>query len=193
MRAARPRAVVVAALAATMLMMPAVPGAPARADQNDPALDPLFAELQGEPGTRRASEVTGEIWEIWTRSDSEEVNARMILAARAMSVRNFRLALRQLDQVIAIAPDFAEGWNRRATVYYLVDEYKRSLEDVAKTLKLEPRHFGALSGRGLIYMELEQYPKAVEAFRDALRHNPHQESTRRNLRAAEKELYGDPV
>ncbi len=181
----------VALLLALALILPG--SGSARADQTDPALDALFAELQGVIDPPRAAEITRQIWRAWTRGGSPEIDARMTRAARAMSARDFGTALRQLDRVVALAPEFSEGWNRRATVYYLTGEYRRSLADVARTLALEPRHFGAWSGRGLIHMALAQYPQAIESFQSALQHNPHLQSVQLNLRAAEKELYGEPM
>lgn len=90
-------------------------------------------------------------------------------------------------RVIAIDPDFAEGWNRRATIYYLMGEYDLSTQDVEKTLALEPRHFGALSGQGLIYLRQEKPARAVEYFRQALDVNPHMRNIRHNLESLEKD------
>jgi tetratricopeptide (TPR) repeat protein len=85
--------------------------------------------------------------------------------------------------VVELAPKFAEGWNRRATLHYMMGNYPRSIEDVHQTLELEPRHFGALSGLGMIYRALEQPRKAINAFRRALATNPHLSQARASLKA----------
>ena len=90
--------------------------------------------------------------------------------------------------MVVIAPDFAEGWNKRATVHYLMGNYDKSLSDVAKTLALEPRHFGALSGRGLIYIELEDEKRALEAFEEALAIHPNLVSAAINAKALRERL-----
>ncbi|MFQ5902310.1 MAG: tetratricopeptide repeat protein [Candidatus Binatia bacterium] len=90
-----------------------------------------------------------------------------------MSRRNYEEALVSFNKVVEADPDFAEGWNKRATVYYLMGEFVASVRDIERTLTLEPRHFGALSGLGLIYLALGEDRLALEAFEAALKVNPH--------------------
>ena len=178
--------------AAAVVALGAAPP-PAAAAQDDPRLDALFAELQLNLERARAREVTRQIWQLWTENDNAEVTARMTDAARAMSQRRFGGALRQLNRVVTLAPDYAEGWNRRATVHYMMGEYGHSIADVKKTLQLEPRHFGALSGLGLIYIALEQYAAALAALENALKHNPHLDGVKQNIEFVTRKLYGDPT
>ena len=89
-----------------------------------------------------------------------------------MEQENYPLALDVLDQVVLVKPDFAEGWNKRATVYYLLDDYAASLTDIRRTLALEPRHFGALAGLGMILEHTGHEERAIEVFRRALEINP---------------------
>jgi tetratricopeptide (TPR) repeat protein len=85
------------------------------------------------------------------------------------------VALKLLDAVIKLRPDYIEGWNRRATLYYMQNDYARSLADIAQVLSREPRHFGALAGLGMIMQDLGEEKRALEAFRKALAVNPHLE------------------
>jgi len=146
---------------------------PLRADQNDARLKDLFHRLLEAPGPGEAQAVEGMIWRIWYESDDGAVRGLMEQGVDSLSRGDYRHALTKFDQMVAIAPDFAEGWNKRATVHYLLGNYEESLADIVKTLELEPRHFGALSGRGLIYVKLEDEKRALEAFEDALAIHPN--------------------
>jgi len=162
-------------LAAAIVLAVAVllaAGPAALADQSDGRLDGLFARLQAA-GPAEALRVEGEIWQIWTQSDDGAVRGLMGDGLAAMQRGDYRHALAKFDQMVVIAPGFAEGWNKRATVHYLLGNYGQSLSDIAKTLELEPRHFGALSGRGLVYVKLEDERRALEAFEAALAVHPH--------------------
>jgi tetratricopeptide (TPR) repeat protein len=106
----------------------------------------------------------------------------------AMARQDHGSALRSLDQMVKIAPDFAEGWNARATVYYLLGRHADSLADIKRTLALEPRHFGALSGRGLVYSALEKWDLALGSFEAALSVNPRMPGARLNAEAIRKTL-----
>ena len=159
------------------------------ADQNDPQLGVLFSLLQ-EPATTEseAAEVTSQIWQKWLESDNEDVDKLMTLGIHAMN----RLALPEaviiFSKVIELAPDFAEGWNKRATVYYMMREFQLSTADVKNTLKLEPRHFGALSGQGMIYVQTDNNHAAIEFFKRALEVNPSMSALRENIEYLEQEL-----
>lgn len=159
---------------------------PARADQNDGRLGALFARLLEAPAAADAQAVEGEIWRIWLQSDDGAVRALMRDGVLAMERGDYRHALSKFDQMVLIAPDFAEGWNKRATVHYLLGNYPRSLADIAKTLKLEPRHFGALSGKGLVYIALEDERRALEAFEAALAIHPNLSSAALNAEMLRK-------
>lgn len=144
-----------------------------RADQSDGRLESLFTQLLKAKGPAEAKAVEGMIWSIWTQSDDGAVRALMRDGVGAMSRGDYRHALTKFDQMVLIAPDFAEGWNKRATVHYLLGNHEKSLADIGKTLELEPRHFGALSGRGLVYAALSDERRALEAFEAALAIHPN--------------------
>jgi len=146
-----------------------------RADQKDPRLDSLFADLQKATGTLQAQTITEQIWAIWTASDNPEVNRLMSEGIDAMSTQDYKTALADFTKMISVAPDFAEGWNKRATVLWLLHDYEGSMADVDKTLALEPRHFGALWGLGTMDAALNHDEEAIAAFQKALAVNPHME------------------
>ena len=143
------------------------------ADQNDSQLNSLFNQLLEAKTVGEARPIEISIWEVWTRTDDEVVTQLMNEAASAMARQDYDRALRYLDQVVEIAPDYAEGWNRRATVNYMAKYYEDSLHDIERTLSLEPRHFGALSGRGLVQLALERVEEALRSFEEALAIHPH--------------------
>ena len=149
------------------------------ADQNDPALDGLFERLAITTNDEEASNITREIWQRWTANDDPDVSQLMQIGIRALNYSTYRKALQSFDRVIEMAPEFAEGWNKRATLYYHIKEYRRSIDDIKKTLRLEPRHFGAWSGLGLVSIAQENYSGALAAFKKALSINPHIPNIRR--------------
>ena len=117
----------------------------------------------------------------------------MSRSTKALRADNHGLALDLLDVVVTLKPKFAEGWNRRATVFYMQKEYGRSLVDIERTLALEPRHWGALSGLGIIQKRLGKDEAAMETFRRALEIHPGLENARQALDALEKAAEGDPA
>ena len=155
------------------------------ADQNDPALDGLFERLTVTTSDEEASNITREIWQRWTANDDPNVSQLMQIGIRALNYSTYRKALQSFDRVIEIAPEFAEGWNKRATLYYHIKEYRRSMDDIKKTLRLEPRHFGAWSGLGLVSIAQENYAGALAAFKKALSINPHIPNIRRYVQKLE--------
>ncbi len=158
------------------------------ADQNDPRLDELFSALQSTTNQSAANEITDTIWKIWRQSSNEKVNQLMRQGVIAMSRGRLNAAIRYFDEIIQIAPEFAEGWNKRATVYYFLEQYDKSLVDVRETLLREPRHFGAAAGLGLIFMSLEYYDEALKAFERALEINPHLVGPKKNVELLRKKL-----
>ena len=110
-----------------------------------------------------------------------------------MEDKDYPEALDILDQVIVLKPDFAEGWNKRATVHYLADDYASSVADIRQTLALQPRHFGALSGLGMILQETGQKEQAIVVLRKALAINPQLDKIKEAVERLEKETAGDAI
>lgn len=163
----------------------------ARRTVRDPnALLDVLAET--EDG-QEADILARQIQNLWNESGSDAVDLLMRRASLAVQVRNYTLALDLLDTVIALAPDYAEGWNRRATVHYLRDDYALSIADVAEVLRLEPRHFGALIGIGVMLDEMGQDRQALLFLEEALRVHPHLSGARERLSSIERRLEGAPI
>jgi tetratricopeptide (TPR) repeat protein len=136
-------------------------------------LDFLFGALKAAPDEASAKHVEARIWAIWLQTPSDTVALLMARSKTAMEAQNPDVALKLLDSVIKLRPDYVEGWNRRATLYYLRNDYAHSLEDIEQVLAREPRHFGALAGLGMIMQDLGDDKRALDAFRKALAVNPH--------------------
>jgi tetratricopeptide (TPR) repeat protein len=113
------------------------------------------------------------LWAVWSRSGDERVDGLLRRGISEMSSERLSEAAATFTRVIELKPEFAEGWNKRATVYYLAGEYRRSLADCDEVIKRNPQHFGALSGYGQIYLKLDQPEKALEYFRRAIAVNPN--------------------
>ncbi len=118
------------------------------------------------------------LWAIWTRSGNAEVNRLMEHGIVLMNERDYEQAVTVFDDIVRRQPDFAEGYNKRATAYYVMGDYLRSLEDVEATLKRNPEHFGALSGGGLCLLKLQRLAEALSYFERALAVNPNMDSIR---------------
>jgi tetratricopeptide (TPR) repeat protein len=142
------------------------------ADQNDPMLDELFAALAGADDPQQAAFFEAEVWKRWHASGRDDVDSKLELGMTAMNSGDARAALRAFGEVVEVAPDFAEGWNKRATLYYLMGDYPASIEDIERTLALEPRHFGALSGLALIHEAQGRPFEALEALEKVVRVHP---------------------
>jgi len=121
-----------------------------------------------------------EIQRRWSRSGSATIDLLMGWSQQSLAAKDFGRALDFLDQVVMLKPDFAEGWNRRATIYYLADDYGKALADLEKVLALEPRHFGALAGIGMIFRDIDRKAEALEAFEKAMALDPYLEDQVKN-------------
>jgi tetratricopeptide (TPR) repeat protein len=138
-------------------------------------LDRLFAALKVAPNDESAKYVENRILALWLASTSDTANLLMGRVKIAIDAEDFDLAIKLLNAVIDINPDFVEAWNRRATVYYAKKEFGPALADIREVLAREPRHFGALSGLGIILQELGDDKRALEVLRRALAIHPHLE------------------
>ena len=136
-------------------------------------LDFLFGALKVAPDEASAKHVEARIWALWTQTPSDTTALLMMRARAAMEAQQMDVARKLLDAVIKLRPDYVEGWNRRATLYYLQNDYAHSIEDIQQVLAREPRHFGALTGLGMIMQDLGDDKRALDAFRKALAIDPY--------------------
>ena len=140
----------------------------------------LLAALR-DPDARVRVLAERALWEVWSRSGSEEVDDLLRAGIAEMQHGQLEASLDTFSEVIRRRPDFAEGWNKRATVYYLVGEYRKSAADCDEVLKRNPTHFGALSGYGMIWIRLDEPARALERFEQALAVNPNLDSVRETI------------
>ena len=144
------------------------------ADQNDQRLDQLFADLQTPLSTTAVEETEAKIWAYWTSfPDDESVENTMTKATQLMQAGQLQLAERILSRIIDREPDFSEAWNKRATVRFMIGNHDGSANDIAKVLQLEPRHFGALSGLGMIHMRAGNWESALKSYEAAFAIHPY--------------------
>jgi tetratricopeptide (TPR) repeat protein len=149
--------------------------------------DLLHARLRDQSPRVRGLAEQG-LWRLWTRSGDAGIDRAMSLASADIEAGDYAHAIDLLSEVVRKLPAFAEGWNRRATVYYLAGEYGKSIADCREVLKRNPKHFGALSGLGQIYVRLEQYDEALKWFRRALEVNPNMAGVQAGIRQIEDQL-----
>jgi tetratricopeptide (TPR) repeat protein len=136
-------------------------------------LDFLFGALKAAPDESSAKQIEQRIWAQWIISKSDTTNLLMTRVKTAVDAKEFELALQLLDMIVELNPGYVEGWNRRATLHYMRKEFGESIADIRRVLALEPRHFGALTGLGLILQDIGEEKQALDAFRKALEVNPH--------------------
>ena len=136
----------------------------ALADQNDPRLNNLFKKLNETENQDEIRDLISDIWNIWYEVDDPKVIEYFEKGIQAMNLRNYPLAIRFFNNLIEEDPNFAEGWNKRATVHFMMGNFDQSMQDIIKTLELEPRHFGALDGMGLIFIHQGQFQHAIDVY-----------------------------
>ena len=145
----------------------------------DVKLNQLFEQLKKNNNTSIAFEIEMKIWNIWSiHPTHDNLTQSLAKGSNLMSKGGFEAAYNIFSAIIESAPDWPEGWNKRATVLYLLGRYQESLKDIDEVLKLESRHFGALSGQGLVQTELKNYEKAIKSYQAAQKIYP-------SIRAAE--------
>ena len=156
------------------------------AETRSDRLDALLAKLHRETDRGDALSAEKDIWELWMASDSPTAEVLLQQATRAMNSGAPEPALTILNRLTGAYPDFAEAWNKRATLHFMMGNYEASLSDIDKVLDLEPRHFGALSGRGMIHQRQKNYSAAVSAYQDALAINPNMPAIKDAVKEIEK-------
>jgi tetratricopeptide (TPR) repeat protein len=160
-----------------LLMLPLLaaplPAFAASANVDTAALDELFAQLHDAHSAGDANEIVQQIWSVWFNPDVPELAKRMQTVSLAASSGQLDAGIAILDGIVRDYPDYAEGWNQRATLYFMQGKLDASLADIAKVLTLEPRHFGALSGRVQIYLKQGKHDEALKDMIAALAIDPY--------------------
>jgi tetratricopeptide (TPR) repeat protein len=156
-------------------------------------LDQLFRDLKVAQSEAEGLALENQIVRLWLESGDPQIDQWMDWAITAMDSGAFDLALGYLNNIVVTRPDFAEGWNKRATLYYLMGRYDESLADIAETLKREPRHFGAIAGRGWVMLRLGELQKALAAFREVLDLDPQLTNIRVQVFLLEDRLKGQRI
>jgi len=161
---------------------------PALAGHTDPRLDNLFNQLLVQTDEAALGVIESQIWEIWLAHPNPDVERLMLLGTASMNAQATSDALLIFSQLIDNFPNYAEAWNKRATLYFMLGDLDASIADIEKTLALEPRHFGALSGLGLVYVQRNELRKAKQAFEDLVSVHPNSPNARENLNAVNENL-----
>ena len=136
-------------------------------------LDRLFEALKIAPDTESAKYIEGRIWALWFASGSDTANLLMGRVKTATDAKDIDLGIKLLNSIIDIRPDYLEAWNRRATLHYMKKDFGPAIADIQHVLSVEPRHFGALSGLGIILQEIGDDKRALDAYRRAVAVHPH--------------------
>jgi tetratricopeptide (TPR) repeat protein len=132
-------------------------------------LNNLFNQLERVNNLKSAALLEEEIWSIWNEHPTNnELTERLEFGTELMQYGDYNYALRVFDNIIVTDPKWSEAWNKRATVYFLMNQFTESLNDIDKVLNIEPRHFGALSGQARIFIKLQKYEKAIKSIEKAL-------------------------
>ena len=181
-------------LAIIVLAIIVLPAPSLLADQTDARLPALFTELRTTSEAEKAKIVVAEIWQIWSEhSDNDRLSERLKIGIAQMEAGRLRQAEQIFTTIIDKDPAFAEAWNKRATVYFLMGAYDRSKRDIAQTILREPRHFGALSGLGLVETHLGNYEAALNAYEQAIALHPYLENYEEITTALKKLVAGEAI
>lgn len=148
------------------------------ADQNDQRLNYLFDKLAITKDQQKIETLTNQIWKIWHEIDDPKMTRAFETGVQMMNLGFHSRAIDYFDKVIFEMPNFAEAWNKRATAHFMMGNFDLSMRDISKTLELEPRHFGALDGMGLIFIHLNQPEKAIDIYDKMLEIFPNSNSTK---------------
>jgi tetratricopeptide (TPR) repeat protein len=188
------RLLLAACLAASLVLVLALgqgAGAAPRADEEH--IDQLFDQLRKSTDKVEAQVLQMRILQRWSESESPTAEVLLSTGTKAMEAGDHDRALEIFDVLIQAAPDFAEGWNKRATLHYMMGEYIDSVRDIERVLQLEPRHFGALMGLGVIMEKLENPGEALKAWRRVLAIAPQTEGLRDKVRELDLKVRGSPI
>tara|TARA_R110000782_G_scaffold240177_5_gene326622 strand:+ start:169 stop:756 length:588 start_codon:yes stop_codon:yes gene_type:complete len=161
---------------------------PAFADQTNTQLDGLFNDLKNAQSFEVAQPIAQQIWAIWLEAEDQTIDDLLMQGMNAVDSGNLSRGRDIFEEITKRSPKFAEGWNKLATVNYMMGDIEASLKNIKETLKLEPRHFGSISGRGLCYLKQRRWQSALIEFKAALDVHPWMLDARRNLKLLEDNL-----
>ncbi|QIA21442.1 hypothetical protein [Mesorhizobium sp. AA22] len=167
--------------------------APPIATTREARLDQLFVDLKRERNEKAAERIAARISHEWSQSGSASIDLMMQWSQKAAEEKKFDVALDFLDQVVTLQPAYAEGWNRRATVHFMMNNFGKSMADIDRTLQLEPRHFGALSGLAQIMAVTGHKQSALEAWQRVLSIYPMMRSAQDQVGTLSEELAGEGI
>ena len=166
----------------------------AESEGRDFRLNQLFDQLKKSNNVFKALEIEMKIWNIWsTHPTQEKLTQSLAKGSNLMSKGALVSAYKIFSTIVESEPDWAEGWNKRATVYYLMGRYKDSLNDIDEVLKRESRHFGALSGQGLVQIKLENYEEAIKSYQAAQKIYPYIEAAKIMIPQLEEFIKGSAI
>ena len=151
------------------------------ADQNDPRLDILFLNVKDSQNEVASSIYITSIWRIWSETNNQNSQQLYDLGNQLLKHRKYEQSLAIFTDLINKEPNFAEGWNKRATLHFLMGNFNESIQDINKTLTLEPRHFGALDGLGQIQFKLNNFYESIQTYEKLLTIVPHSSSAKKML------------
>jgi tetratricopeptide (TPR) repeat protein len=171
----------------------ASPPADALPQTRSQRLDKLFAALKRERNEKAAERIVAQIWQEWAQSGSASIDLMMQWSQKAVEEQKYDVALDFLDEVVTLDPSYAEGWNRRASVHFLMKNYAKSMADILKTLELEPRHFGALSGLAAIMADTGRKQDALEAWQRVLDIYPMSRNAQNQVATLSEDLAGEGI
>jgi tetratricopeptide (TPR) repeat protein len=175
-----------------LVQPPANPPKPRRGDRVH-NLDFLFGALKAAPDDASAKSIEDRIWALWLASGSDTCNLLMTRVKDAVDAEKYDLAIRLLDAIIEIRPNYVEAWDRRATVFFMKHDYGSALADLRQVLKREPRHFGALAGLGAIMQDIGDDKNALAAYRRALAINPRLKGIPEKVKALAEKVEGRDI
>jgi len=183
-------------LSGSLPSLAAEPGPPPPAHEpqsRTQRLDTLFANLKRERNEKAAERIAAQIGDEWNHSGSASIDLMMQWSQKAIDDKKYAVALDFLDQVVTLLPSYAEGWNRRATLHYLMKNYGKSMADIDRTLQLEPRHFGALSGLAQIMADTGRKQQALDAWQRVLDIYPMLRPAQDQVATLSEELAGEGI
>ena len=166
----------------------ALAGSLLHADQSDDRLIDLFSVLQTTESVRDIAITESQIWEIWLQHANADVQQLILVGTQRMNAQRYAEAMVAFNRLTESFPDYAEGWNKRATLHYVLGNLDASVSDIEKTLELEPRHFGALSGLGMVYIQRKELNKAKQAFESLIEVHPNSPNAKQNLELVKEQL-----